>query len=76
MLTQYVVDPVWLSIPFDRLGLLGPIRWHSWIIKLPLYSAASIAVAAVSFRWFESPLLALKDRWFAYEKAPSETLPV
>ena len=71
MLTKYVFDPIWLNIPFDLLGPLEPIRWHSWIFKFPIYSTVSILVAAVSFRWFESPILKLKDRWFAYEKEPS-----
>ena len=51
----------------DSLGEFGPLeklRWHSWLVKLPVYSGLSIAVAAASHRWFESPVLRLKDRWF------------
>ncbi len=63
-LNEYVFDPLWLSIDFSALGPLAKLRWHSWLIKLPLYYAAVVAVAYLSYRYFESPLLGLKDRWF------------
>lgn len=63
-LNEYVFDPIWLNINFDALGPLQKLRWHSWIIKLPLYFGIVTGAAALSFRYFESPLLALKDRWF------------
>lgn len=72
-LTAYVFDPVWTRIPFDALGPFSVLRWHSWLIKLPLYSAVSIAVATLSYRWLERPLLTLKDRWFSYRNAPVAT---
>jgi hypothetical protein len=43
-LTKYVFDPIWLNIPFDLLGPLEPIRWHSLIFKFPIYSTVSILV--------------------------------
>ena len=62
--TDHLFDPVWKAIPFGEFGPLEKLRWHSWLVKLPLYSGLSIAVAAASHRWFESPILRLKDRWF------------
>ena len=67
LLLDRIVNPLWTSIPFADLGPgLEKLRWHSWILKLPLYSAVTIAVAAASYRWFETPILSLKNRWFAY----------
>ena len=63
-LNTYVFDPIWLRIDFAVLGPLAKLRWHSWIIKLPLYSLATIGVAYLSYKFFEMPLLKLKDRWF------------
>jgi peptidoglycan/LPS O-acetylase OafA/YrhL len=71
LMTENVFDHFWLAIPFDSFGPLEKLRWHSWIVKLPLYSAMSIALAAASFRWFESPILRLKDRFFPYRSAPA-----
>lgn len=71
--TIHVFDPVWKSIPFSEFGALEKIRWNSWLIKLPLYSAMSIALAAASHRWFESPILRLKDCWFSVKSKPTST---
>jgi len=64
--TKYIFDPVWLNINFSSFGKFSKLEWHSWIIKLPLYSLLSIAVAAFSFKYFETPILKLKDRFFKY----------
>jgi peptidoglycan/LPS O-acetylase OafA/YrhL len=64
MLEQWLFDPLWLSIPFDSLGPLARLRWHAWVIKLPLFSAVTWMLASASYRWFEKPLLRLKDVWF------------
>jgi peptidoglycan/LPS O-acetylase OafA/YrhL len=63
-LTTYVVGPFWAAINFDSLGWFQKLRWHVWIIKLPLYSLVSIGVAAFSFKYIETPILSLKDRYF------------
>jgi peptidoglycan/LPS O-acetylase OafA/YrhL len=63
-LDEYVFTPVWLFVPFENFGLLGKIRWHSWIVKLPLYSGIAWLLATASYRWLERPLLAYKDIWF------------
>ncbi len=71
-LNEYVFDPLWLSIDFSALGPLAKLRWHAWLIKLPLYYLATVGVAYLSYRYFESPLLRLKDRWFpSAQKAAS-----
>jgi peptidoglycan/LPS O-acetylase OafA/YrhL len=71
-LTEYVFDPVWLAIPWDNLGEFSRLRWHSWIFKFPLYTAATIALAALSYRFIESPILTFKDRWFRYGSGKSK----
>ena len=72
--TQYLFDPVWKAIPFAELGVLEKLRWHSWLVKVPLYGGLSIAIAFASHRWFESPILRLKDRWFPV-KTKSTSIP-
>lgn len=67
LLNEHMFDYFWLAIPFDSFpGKLEKLRWHSWIIKFPVYSGFTILLAWASFRWFESPILKLKDRWFPY----------
>ena len=62
-LTPYVFDPLFLNINFEILGPLKIFRWHSWIIKLPLYLSVTIILSDLSYRYFEKPLLKLK-RYF------------
>jgi peptidoglycan/LPS O-acetylase OafA/YrhL len=62
----YLYHPIvgWLvSTVAERLGIAGP-----WL--RPLLIPVFIAVAAASWRWFEQPILRLKDR-FDYERASS-----
>jgi peptidoglycan/LPS O-acetylase OafA/YrhL len=70
--TPYLFDPVWKAVPFSDLGVLEKLRWHSWLIKVPLYGGLSIAIAAASHRWFETPILRLKDRWFPVNQKPAD----
>jgi len=63
-LDHYVFNPVWLSLPFESFGLLSKLRWHSWMVKLPLYSGLAWLLATVSYQWFERHVLAFKDIWF------------
>lgn len=64
--TKYLFDPVWLNINYSSLGKFRKLEWHSWIIKFPLYSFMSICVAAISFKYVETPILKLKDTFFKY----------
>ena len=65
-MTPYVFDPVWNLIDFESFGKLSVLQYHSWIIKFPLYTGISIVIAELSYRYFEKPLLLLKDRFFSY----------
>jgi len=65
ILGAWIVEPIWMQIPFENLGILSKLRWHSWLLKLPFYSGAAVLLASISFRWFEKPILAKKDVWFA-----------
>jgi peptidoglycan/LPS O-acetylase OafA/YrhL len=63
-LTVYLFDPVWESIPFDTFSVLGKLKYHSWLIKLPLYTIITIIIASLSYKYLESPILKLKDHLF------------
>ncbi len=67
-IAKYVFDPVWVKIPFTAFGLFSKIQFHSWIVKFPLYIAVTFALAYYSFRYFEMPMLSLKDQYFSYDK--------
>lgn len=59
ILTVYLFDPLWKSIDFSFLPAL---RYNSWIVKLPLYYAATVGLAYLSYSLIEYPLLKLKKR--------------
>lgn len=63
--TPYIFDPLWNLIPFEEFGIFEKIRWHSWVIKLPLFSVLSFVIAKVSFNFIEKPILKLKDQFFS-----------
>lgn len=63
--TKYIFNPyIWDKINFNTLGYFKFIEWHSWIIKFPMISLISILIAHLSFKYFESPILKLKDKYF------------
>ncbi len=64
--TIYIFDPFWMHIDFSKLGRFAKMQWHPWIIKFPLYSLLSYWAASLSFRYIESPILKLKDKFFRY----------
>lgn len=64
--TPYIFDPLWHQINWDAFGRWGVIQYHSWLVKLPLYLAITIGIAELSFRYFEQPILKLKDRYFKH----------
>ena len=65
--TPYVFDPFWTSINFENFGKLSVVQYHSWLLKLPLYTTITILISELSYRYFESPILKLKDRFFKNE---------
>lgn len=65
--TPYVFDPVWHRINWEAFGRLSVLQYHSWLVKLPLYSAITIGIAELSYRYLELPILKLKDRYFKHE---------
>jgi peptidoglycan/LPS O-acetylase OafA/YrhL len=62
--SHYLFDPIWKMIDFDSFGRFGVLQYHSWILKLPLYTLLTIGISDLSYRYFEKPLLGLKDRFF------------
>jgi peptidoglycan/LPS O-acetylase OafA/YrhL len=62
-MTPYVFNPIWHSINFEAFGKLSVLKYHSWLIKLPLYFSVTIILSDLSYRYFEKPLLKLK-RYF------------
>jgi peptidoglycan/LPS O-acetylase OafA/YrhL len=61
-----IFDHYWNLINFNALGIFKILKWHSWILKFPLYSGLSIGVASLSYKYFEKPILQLKDKYFKY----------
>ena len=61
--TNNIFDPIWKNIPFEQMGILSIIEYHSWLIKLPLYSFLSIIIATYSFKFIELPILKLKNKF-------------
>lgn len=59
ILGVYVFDPVWNNIDFS---FLPPLKYNSWLIKLPLFYACTVGLAHLSYRFIESPILKLKKR--------------
>lgn len=60
--SEFIFDPIWLSLNFT--GPLEKLRWNAWIFKLPLVYLISVLTAAISWKFFESPMLHLKERLF------------
>lgn len=63
-LSKYIFDPLWSKIQFSNWGQLSKLQFNAWILKFPVYTLISIWVASLSFRYIESPLLQLKDKYF------------
>lgn len=64
LITTWFIMPWWYAIDFEALGAFSFLRHCLFVAILPLYGALSIGLAALSSRYFERPILALKDRWF------------
>lgn len=63
-LNARIVEPWWGTIDFASFGRFGFLRDMAWVIALPLYSLLAIGLATLSSRYFERPILSLKDRLF------------
>lgn len=67
-ITQHFFDPyIWNKINFENSGILKYLEFNSWVIKFPLFTVITILTASFSYKFIESPILKLKDRFFKYE---------
>ncbi|MFM7168267.1 MAG: acyltransferase family protein, partial [Planctomycetaceae bacterium] len=64
LLRSTVLGPFWHSLPFESLGPLSRLRWHSWVLSFPVCSGCSYLMAKLSWVLIERRILALKDRCF------------
>lgn len=72
---MYVFYPLWSSLDFESWGIFGFMEHNEWIIIFPIYSLITFVIAECSYRYFEKPLLGLKDRYFKYSKTkPKDTI--
>lgn len=62
--SEYIFTPLWKSIDFTALGPLKKIRYHSVIVRTPMYFSLLLGVAWLSYRYIEQPLLKKKDQLF------------
>lgn len=69
-LNYYMSNSFFMTYILDHSTVL---KNHGWMIKLPLFSFLSILLAGLSFRYFESPLIKLKDRFFRYNHNVNES---
>ena len=67
-LDEYVIDPLWLVIPFEKFGFLSKLEYHPWFFKSFIYTFITIIVASYSYFKFEVPILKLKDKLFGSGK--------
>jgi peptidoglycan/LPS O-acetylase OafA/YrhL len=61
---DYIFNPLWSKIPFDSLGYFSKLQYNATLIKFPFICTLTIFIAYLSFRFIESPMLKLKDRYF------------
>lgn len=63
-MVRYMLDPVIDNTLRSLIGDSSPLKYivyNSFVVKFPLYTAITILIAALSFRFIESPLTKLKD---------------
>lgn len=63
-IADHVFGPLWHALPFELLGPLEKLRWHSWVLQFPLVLLSSFLAARLMWVCYERPLLRLKDLWF------------
>lgn len=69
-LYYYLNNSFFVNYIFNHFAFL---KNHGWLIRFPMYSFISILLAGLSYRFFESPLLKLKDRYFLYNNNVNES---
>ena len=62
--TKYIFGPIWNKITFENFEVFSFIEFHSWVVKLPLYSFITFILAYYSYKIIEQPILKLKDCYF------------
>ncbi|HUR11491.1 MAG TPA: acyltransferase [Flavitalea sp.] len=67
-LDEFVIDPLWLKIPFEKFGFLSKLEFHPWFFKSFLYTFLTIIIASYSYFKIEMPILKLKDKLFGEKK--------
>ena len=72
-LDEFVMDPLWLKIPFEKFGFLSKLEYHPWFFKSFLYTFLTIIVASYSYFKFEVPILKFKDKLFGTRKRKPKT---
>ncbi|WP_121357021.1 acyltransferase family protein [Flavisolibacter nicotianae] len=65
---KFFIPQIWEKIDRKSLGIFKYLFYNDYLVLLPLYSALTLLVAHISFQYIEKPILALKEKWFAYEQ--------
>ena len=66
----YVFHILGLSLVHEYVNLNVPV-WVLSLVRFPCSVTLTIALAALSYRWFEAPFLLLKDRFSVIQSARS-----
>lgn len=64
---EFIFNPLWNKLPFPPHGFWSKLYYNDWLLRAPMLIVLTIGVAWVSFKYFESPLLSLKDKLFQYK---------
>jgi len=61
-LNKFLLAYVFSKNNFNATGIISKL----WIVELPVYSAISIFIAWLSYKYIERPILSLKNKYFKY----------
>ncbi len=64
LFNEYIFNPLWNWIPFESMGVFSKLKYNATLIKFPFVTSLVIFIAYLSFRYFELPILKLKDKYF------------
>lgn len=64
LFNKYIFEPLWNRIPFQSMGFWSKLKYNENLLKFPIVTLLVIFIAFLSYRYFESPILALKDKYF------------